>query len=383
MSRPVALLDFDHTLVFHDELNRDLLDSLKRKGITDLYLFTDMVFNQYYLRDRETYIQKLRAEGFTVHGVITPSDLSWSRLNKEEAPEIYRAIDAESMHLKERVKSKTELFESLNLFLDELESDYPSLKEARVHSTTQEMFGVSYDEARQIYITNKGHLKEEDELPEGVFQRSKAIKFLADLSAMHHGYKDGKALMLDLFLKNKPDWVSSIIIADDKDSVIESVKDYIDRNKPEIPITTIHVTQKSMGLDFYDTKLESFEVLNRIDMHIDKLEKSNRNIFLVNPNAKIRAMQMLRESIFQASHAENSLSCRDVIEQWEKSMRFMDYTNKTVDVSTVIGTPRNIFVSQSSNKETSTQTFIRELKEEHGDCILGIEREDSISLILD
>ena len=43
MPKPVALLDVDHTLLFGDSnLNMNLLSSLKKRNIKDIYLLTDM-----------------------------------------------------------------------------------------------------------------------------------------------------------------------------------------------------------------------------------------------------------------------------------------------------------------------------------------------------
>jgi hypothetical protein len=60
MPKPVALLDIDGTLLFHDNsLNEELLESLKKKGINNLYLFTDMRFSDESLTERNKLIVAL------------------------------------------------------------------------------------------------------------------------------------------------------------------------------------------------------------------------------------------------------------------------------------------------------------------------------------
>lgn len=91
MGKSLALLDVDHTLLFDDRLNMNLLDSLKERDIKDLYLFTDMTLKQSDMKDRKELIEKLEALGFNVLGVITPLDLVWDKVPAEEAEE-FRAF---------------------------------------------------------------------------------------------------------------------------------------------------------------------------------------------------------------------------------------------------------------------------------------------------
>ena len=79
-----ALLDVDQTLINTEAtfLNEALLDSLKKRGITDLVLFTTMYSSQIGLDianpkpyARESLILELEKRGFTVHKVITPMDV--------------------------------------------------------------------------------------------------------------------------------------------------------------------------------------------------------------------------------------------------------------------------------------------------------------------
>lgn len=79
-----ALLDVDQTLINTEAtfLNEALLDSLKKRGVKDLILFTTMYSSQIGLDidnpkpfARESLIIELEKRGFTVHKVITPMDV--------------------------------------------------------------------------------------------------------------------------------------------------------------------------------------------------------------------------------------------------------------------------------------------------------------------
>ncbi len=76
-----VFLDVDQTLLYNtDDLNQELLTSLRGQGVTDIYLFTNMDLTD--LRTvglgvglaRHEIIQWIKEQGFTVHDVITPAD---------------------------------------------------------------------------------------------------------------------------------------------------------------------------------------------------------------------------------------------------------------------------------------------------------------------
>jgi|GEM_PF-3456340 len=81
--RPCALLDFDGTLKFgqaHELLYNDpMLDVLWEKGIRDVYILSNFHLDYKNVLDREAGIRHLQHRGFTVHGVISPTDLVWAR----------------------------------------------------------------------------------------------------------------------------------------------------------------------------------------------------------------------------------------------------------------------------------------------------------------
>lgn len=82
MPRPIVLLDVDHTLILGDNsVNQALLNALKAQGILDTYLFTDMTLNRSQIEERNELLATMRSQGFAVHGVMTPSDITWNILN--------------------------------------------------------------------------------------------------------------------------------------------------------------------------------------------------------------------------------------------------------------------------------------------------------------
>lgn len=86
----VALLDVDHTLVLYDDtLNFPLITALLANGITRIYLFTDMNFHILAITDRNKLIKELEEMGFSVQGVITPSDVVWNTMDTTEAVKLH------------------------------------------------------------------------------------------------------------------------------------------------------------------------------------------------------------------------------------------------------------------------------------------------------
>jgi hypothetical protein len=278
MPRPVALLDVDHTLLFHDNaedpmrqdpnetlkkalnitLTNELKKDLKKKkqeGIKDLYLLTDMTFNPAGVADRLRLIKLLEAEHFTVHGVITPADLVWEQLPDDQALSFDKRINGgDGLPPDYREKLSGEPF---NTYIDSIEiTAIPILKDPKLYSPEHNTPGASFEAAKEAYNADPTA----NQLPDNIAKKSFVAKALADNhTATRHkpAYSHTKALLVDLFLRKKPEWVSSIVVADDNPDVIKCLKEYKENTKTAVPITTIHVTSK-------DTKAEVYrDILNK------------------------------------------------------------------------------------------------------------------------
>lgn len=219
MAKTMALLDVDDTLYFgyhpppldEKRINLDLLLALKERKITELYLFTDMVMEDRVIAHRQLLIEFLRSQGFTVHGVITPNDLLWGNylIYKDSA-----------------IRNKNSSVFVRNSF----KKNQP---------------GIAFDEAVRE-IANKKSLS--------TATRNKSIwitRVLIPYFYKKMDYKQAKGLMLEHFLFFLPDKVKKIVLIDDRCSVLDSVRQFMQMAhlyQFDIPaIDLIHVLKKNRG----------------------------------------------------------------------------------------------------------------------------------------
>ncbi|MBA3537079.1 MAG: hypothetical protein H0T84_10795 [Tatlockia sp.] len=250
MARPVALLDVDHTLLFNNRLNQDLLDSLKSKHIKDLYLFTDMTFKNTSIQDRNDLLAQLQDQGFIVHAVITGNDLTWDDMSGEETSLLYQWCNDNTY----RGMMVGKEFEQ---FIQEKKDVLPGLaKVIQTYFPDNKVPGKGYADAAAEF-EESGNISDETRT------RSFFAKAFADHLGEKYGYKHNKALLLDLFLRHKPAWISSLVVIDDNDDVIESISNFkaVDEQVRLPLITMLPVRAEKMGLTYYH------EILQK---HLDK-----------------------------------------------------------------------------------------------------------------
>jgi hypothetical protein len=253
MPRPVALLDIDGTLLFNDNsYNEALLNSLKVKGIKDLYLFTDMTFHNHSMPERIDLIKYLKGCGFRVHGVLTPSDITWNQTPAREAKWLHDCIFGG------RYKEDLLTTEFKRFILD---------NKARINTLKKAITGYNpkNNAPGNSFAEAAAEFKRKGNIADGLGARSKIAKLFAELFVeleykykypdLEGKYPHTKGLMLDLFLHHKPNWVSSIIIADDDKDVIKTVKNFKPVNDEMVvpPITMISIPREEAGAEYYTT----------------------------------------------------------------------------------------------------------------------------------
>lgn len=353
MGKNVALLDVDHTLLFDVELNVELLDTLKEQGVNDIYLFTDMTMNDSGIQDRQNLISDLEKRGFDVHGVITPVDLAWDLVPEKKAFDFY------NKKLREYSGKKC-VGDDFDNFLrsKSVTQDYDFVIPALDRAMEDVECGIAFKEAQKALGGNINA------------DRSRVAKLLADHKAERNGYSHTKGMLLGAFIKNKPGWVSNIIIADDNDHVIQSINQYKEKNRPTIPICAITVKKdNSMKQADYNKIIQEDtsypyivreKMVQEIDEHIRHLKRSN--IFLSSPKAKITAFETLKTNLIKADLSKTDV--QQVIEQWEKNKStFKNKKNECVDIKQVLSQHRNPFKSEYRTKEASSQEIVRHFKE--------------------
>ncbi|KTD02332.1 hypothetical protein Lgee_0661 [Legionella geestiana] len=230
-----ALLDVDHTVVFNkdDEINHDLLSSLKAAGITDVYFFTDMLFTQDRMQDRRRLIAMLESEHFTVHGVMAPMDLLWDKIDLESA-------DA---FMKDLRREWTNVFhgEAFEAFFSNFLASYKAIE--ALFDTLE--YSASPGQAFANACTEDANK---------VFNKSMLMKLIATRHTNIRQLPHVKALMFELFLQNHLQHTSKIVVADDLKDAIYAITPY--KNKLPVPLTVIHVNDRHMGKEFYQLSLE-------------------------------------------------------------------------------------------------------------------------------
>ena len=103
--------------------------------------------------------------------------------------------------------------------------------------------GKAYTEAEEYYCTHSS------EISENIVLRSQFTKACSDNLIKGTPYKHTKGLMLDLFLRNMPNWVGSIVVVDDNSHVIESIENFtpVQNSTTVPPLTIIPVTKCTSG----------------------------------------------------------------------------------------------------------------------------------------
>lgn len=230
-----ALLDVDHTVVFNkdDEINHDLLSSLKAAGITDVYFFTDMLFTQDRMQDRKRLTAMLESEHFTVHGVMAPMDLLWDKID----------LDSADTFMKDLHREWTNVFhgEAFEAFFSNFLASYKAIE-------------ALFDTLEYSASPGQAFANACTEDADKVFNKSKLMKLIATRHTKIRQLPHVKALMFELFLQNHLQHTSKIVVADDLKDAIYAITPY--KNKLPVPLTVIHVNDRHMGKEFYQLSLE-------------------------------------------------------------------------------------------------------------------------------
>ena len=366
MGRPVALLDVDHTLLFNERLNFELLRALKQNDIQDVYLFTDMTLKSYSVHERNDLIDHLKQLGFKVHGVLTPLDLLWHEIPADRCQEF---IDYTLEHGPSKWNgSRFKAF----LNEDECPREFQFARRAISKSKSHHVeLGVAFNEGCVAFQEVK---ELDDKLPNHLEQKSTVAKVLGDQLAVEHGYEHSKGLILSEFVKRMPNWVSSIVIADDNTQVISSIAQYIEFNRPTTSITAIHITDEHTDeSEYYQTIKEHIcgdttfsdikQMCEMIDQHIQAFNTCR--LFFTSADPKVSVLNILKTRLKNADLSNQSID--DVISNWLKESHYMFQRNGvSINNERLIAMHRNIFKPTFNNHLTPSQELISTLRANYG-----------------
>lgn len=284
----VALLDVDGTLICSgngsQKLNQKLIQALNDAGIKDVFLFTEMTFKFHIVLERLQLIRVLKNSGFTVHGVITHNDLAWhiSEKTLQEVCEKSSSINFQNEDKKGLEKFKSNISENPDKILEilngeiiskpgyafkEAESVFEKVMSAEYHITISKFL----DQNNHIYFSdqlmvrlpiddNGSPLYEKNVENQAMRIKSNGLKLVLELIKLNTA-KTTKALMLSHFLKNRPKWISSVVIFDDREAEIQGIKNYIKEydKKNLIEMSAIKVTENQDTLIYYARGIQQHE----------------------------------------------------------------------------------------------------------------------------
>ncbi len=376
MPRPIALLDVDHTLLTDNltsagsilEHNTSLTEALKAKGILDVYLLTDMKFSREGVQERVELIQYLRGQGFAVHGVITPCDIHWTTIPTEESL-IY--MDAGMQNFPGRSREES-LLTRTRQYIESRSTELPGMQGLLSYEPASSRAGAAFEEAKAFYLRTPSRPAEAQESkesvslarfnsPEHIYKHSDVTKSWCDALSGHCGYSHSKGLLLDLFLSHKPEWVSSVLVADDREEVIAAVSEFkpVSSLRPYlIPALSALKVTPDFATKRFMTPQKEYEIIleehlkkdpivqyrKSIEVQIKKL--CSWSLFLRNSNQKIMALNALLMILQTVS----SLELRHAFVNWRANN------------DAILSEHRNVFKPKNRPRlKTGTQSFADDL----------------------
>lgn len=262
--RPVALLDVDKTLIKGSapnyEFNDNLIESLKKNGINDVYLFTDMHVKPEGIEERQRVVEHLESKGMRVHGVITPADLLWHKKDKvnDYWTEVNKRTKAAELSMRGGQTPNRDMHE---------------VHQEIAKSTLDELPDLSFEGATPGAAYH-ACLNDKDSID------TRGADNINLLVAQINGRKypnarriSQKGGMYEMFCAKKPDWVGNVVFVDDYPPNIQAVQDSSEQLKEKEPsqhvplYTLLNRSDPEDGRsadilpqDFYDNALDSFKI---------------------------------------------------------------------------------------------------------------------------
>jgi len=233
-----------------DSLNIDLVDSLLVHGIKHVFLFTDMTLHPPEIENRNSLIKELEEIGFAVHNVLTPNDLTWLDMDEVEAKQLHEWAFSAKLYTGKFYGPEFEAY------VTSCSSDLPKMSEAIVaYRPERGAIGAGFSDACiEMHDTKT--------VSDNTRARSIFAKVFADHLSEKVGYRHCKGLLLDLFLRHRPDWVGSIVVIDDNKDVVADVTSFKPVSTLPMagtlpPVSVVAITPEGIrqGQSYYDVHL--------------------------------------------------------------------------------------------------------------------------------
>jgi hypothetical protein len=172
--------------------------------------------NESEINDRLVLIEYLKSKGLTVHGVISTSDLVWhqKQLASEFYEEFTRILDEQDINIKEDTEQKARELLSQERY-------------AALRSFAGTLVGSAFADGKKSPSTRN--------------ESAVLVNTVGIIrSSTPSPYSSEKGELFEAFYKNKPAWISSIIVVDDAKPNIDAVERVASQHQEGPPVFTIH-----------------------------------------------------------------------------------------------------------------------------------------------
>lgn len=263
MPKPITLFVLDNFYLFNKATTIALYRDLKNKDIRDLFLLTALPLSVETINSSRELLRQFKKHGFTVHGIVTTGDLNL--VYDKKPPNFVAPYNPNN------------------------------LGQAFTHALSSLEINPVYFDSSQT--------------------QTSATQDLTELKA-DTNYHHDKELLFDFFLEHRPGWVSSIVIIDTTDELMQ----LIPRFKPNdysllLPPITLILPQKYQ--QNYEEEIEKhlqkdfiISITRAIDDHIKTLSPKH---------TKTRsALLRLQETLLTKELRNQKVA--DILNQWTTTL---------------------------------------------------------------
>ena len=306
MLRKLALLDVDQTLIlnltsnaelnsFDDlstikesikkHLNVNLLSALFASDVRDVYLFTNMSFKKPELLERFALTTILEEYGFTVHGVVSPTDVAW-HLSLDKIKSFIHSQESELKDVKDYPSKKRELMENADI---------------------NPLLTISDQDPGQAFRDGIAALRKNTYESEKIGEKGSNSELLVGFNTRLNQLHDTKGKMMEYFLSflkkaTHPSY-NQLIVCDDQDHVLKSIQHAHAHSEMPLPLTLVKIPKTDAALKegkLYQHEINSLEhtqitLLNKMDTQIVTLLDRSNDRFLMDKKTIIEKSNLLKE----------------------------------------------------------------------------------------
>lgn len=407
-----AFLDVDQTLLYNDnDINQPLLDKLKEKGITNIYLFTNMGMSDILHigvegapLSRYRLIEYLTFQGFTVHGVITPADPHYYDEKNNLYPvgsayrNLYHPSYEQILHGEKLLKNTSNIEHLTDYYWHNFLWEKASFLTRKQTEMTKGKKTVCLpqliiidDKRKKTVCSSREDLKQQlTDLRAGNTTYGISLDNSDETVTLNESFSDNKALMMAIAIKQLMGQLNEdigIFYADNYQPHLDGVKEVVNafnshgNNNYRVILQTCPMSTNyrqainDQSAEMYAQSIKDFysevyslillDLIKRIDDEIAALNRRKINTFFnESPKNKIALLEDLKTRFSQT----NGNAVYQIIDDWKKAINRDDKTGEHLSNNQVISAHRNIFsklLAWIIGSKTKTEKFIECLEANH------------------